>query len=105
LLIKMAHFMVNVERSPDNYLVVKEFNKRINSNNPIFIMFQGKASLLLKGSEQNIFFNIRVYPFEPPLYKYILYAMFKRMIKKKGFNIIPKMMSSSEMEKVLEVYL
>lgn len=102
----MAHFMVSLERSPDNYRIVKEFNDRINGNNPIFVMFQGKASLLLRGGEQNIFFNIRVYPFEPPFYKYVLYQMFKRMLKKKGYNNKKTdMLSNSEMEKVLEDYL
>jgi len=101
----MAHFMVKVKRNADNHKIIKEFNERINGNNPIFIMFQGKASLLLKGEEQHIFFNIRIYPFEPPFYKFLLYLMFKKMLKKKSYDVEPKILSNAEMEKVLEDYL
>ena len=101
----MAHFMVSVNRNSLNHEIVKEFNETINGNNPVFVLFQGKASLLLKGSEQFIFFNVRVSPFEPPLYKFLLYLTFKRMLKKKGYNVEHKMLSSKEMEKVLEDYL
>ena len=101
----MTHFVVEIERSPDNYQIVKEFNKRINGGNAIFIIFQGKASLLLKGDKQHIFFNIRVYPLEPPFYSFVLYRMFKRMLKKEGHKLVVNKLSTKQMEELLEAYL
>jgi len=101
----MALFGVKIENHSRNEFLVQEFNERINSNNPVFVMFKGKASLLYDEGKHRILFNVRVNPFEIPLYKFVLYAVFKRYLKKKEIDTVIQLMSSRELGNLLEQYL
>lgn len=101
----MTHYLVKTSNNKYNYKIVEDFNDKINSNNPVFVMFEGKASVLVRNNEQYIFFNIRVNPVELPFYKYLSYWTFRRMAKKKGYKAKFGLCSNREFEKVLEGYL
>lgn len=101
----MAHYLVRTDSNEYANKIVEDFNDQINSSNPVFMLFQGKASLLTHDKEQYIFFNIRVNPFEIPFYKYVSYLTFKRMTKKKGYKAKFSLCSNKELERVLEAYL
>ena len=103
----MAMFAISLAVDDKVREVVKEFNERLTSgSNPSLVFFMGKASLIFERGEPYIFFNVRVNPFEPPLYKRILFVMFKRALKKKGYkHNKPKLLSNKDLSKVLEGYL
>lgn len=101
----MAFFGVELPRSPKNSILVKDFNERINSSNPVFVLFQGKTSLLLNEGKEYIVFNVRINPFELPLYKYFLYLVFKKAIKKLQYKGKTKMLSNKDFQKLLGYYI
>ena len=102
----MAIFGVKIDYNKKIEEVVKEFNERLNGKgqNPALVFFQGKATLIIKKVDSFVFFNVRVNPFEPPLYKYVLYSMFKRALKKKGLLLTKtKLLDNKELSKLLEL--
>jgi len=104
----MVFFGVEIEADKKVIEVIEEFNQRLQGagQNPALVFFDGKATLLINKRKQYIFFNVRINPFEPLFYKKIFFFMFKKTLKKKGYEQKkPKLLNNKELSRLLEGYI
>ncbi|MCP4648886.1 MAG: hypothetical protein GY853_02225 [PVC group bacterium] len=101
----MVLFAVKIDVDSKVSEVINEFNERLcgAGQNPALVFFDGKATLIFDRGETFIFFNVRVNPFEPPLYKYLFFLMFKRSLKNKRYSLgKPKLLDNRGLSRLLE---